>query len=793
MDKNKPTIGSLLTLLNCLFLTAFCSLIYQLVWCRELSHVFGNTAFASSSVLSVFMGGLAIGSLCAGRIIEARKNLSRFLGFLFIMIGLSCISTIFLIRSIGQLQQYLFSVYDGNATLVIRICLFLATSIVLIIPTFLIGIAFPLIVQLYNTVKIGVRESISICYWIDTLGASLGMLIASFVIAPHLGYLKTSIIASSLNVLIGFFVLIFLRIPTEIISTSNVSTSENLPQASELRGVHKKIIFFFFFLSGFAALILEVNWIRHWELVFGSGIHAFAIVIVTFLVGLSLGSLLYNIFLKRIKNQALLFSNIEFLLFVSSILITILFPYLEKVFLKVYYSVDNYTSFITLMGLLCFLILIIPTALMGMTLPALSAVFVSVQHVGKDFGKLYAVNSMGALLGSFCAGFIIIPALGIYKSSFFAGSVYAFVALGFLFFFCNDVARRLKTHLCYIGLFIIMLFLVVTFYLPDHLYTGVFYTGTSYDESGYQEYLKKQRFAASNLRYRRDGIYGQTTVTGKAPNLMLRTNGRIDSGTTGDLASYQSLLGHIPMILRNESADVLNIGFGCGWTVRGVTMHPVLKTIDCVEINPLVIDVNKNVFHSYNDDVIFHPKLNIILNDGRNYLQFTEKKYDVIISEPTDLAGAGTAALFTQQFYLSAKNQLKEGGLMCQWFPSYEVPESGYKIILKTIKSVFSYAYEFDISNVINDGYYDSKLIVATSMPLEIAKQLELQKTTTDGLPENYIRYRVSLIELIKKTIARNNEDIEAYISEVKTINTDDLPVLEFSSSKTRFRKFREE
>jgi spermidine synthase len=774
-------------LLTALFCTAFSSLVYELVWSRKLSYIFGSTALAASSVLAVFMGGLALGSLCGGRILESRKRPFMFLAQLQFAIGISCILTLFVIKWVYGLQTYLFATGNEQVTYGINIMLFVLTSCVLVVPTFLIGVAFPCIVQLYHRSHDLVGQSVSRCYWIDTLGASLGMLIAAFVMVPAIGFFRTSLVASALNFISG--IILFFSFCKAGIHRRQ-SAEPALPTRELQQQLDIKIISFLFFLSGFAALVLEVTWIRHWELIYGSGLHAFAIVVVTFLLGLSLGSLFYNRLLKRIQNQVLLFSIIELSLGAAAVTVTTLFPYMEDVFLKLYYAMENYYSFIVVLSLLCFAILVFPTILMGMTLPTLCAVKVSEYHVGRDFGRLYAVNSLGALAGSFCAGFTVIPALGIYHSSLLAGGIYVFIAFAFLYCFSESRFPRRRTATIFIGILVLTSVAFAKLRKPNHIYTGVFDTGQTYVKPD-QKILERQQRAFKSLRFLKNGTYGLVTVDGPSHNLTLRNNGRVESSTSSGITAYQSLLGHIAMVVHEKASNVLNIGLGAGWTVWAVIKHPFVESIDSVEINPHMVEACKSVFHPYNGDVLNHPKVHTIINDGRNYIAHTKKRYDVIISEPSDLSAGGISALFTKEFYAHVRSALKEGGILCQSVLAYEIVEADHKIILNTIKSVFPYIYEFDMSAITHDEYFKTFLIVASSAPIDVNERLKQRKVQREGEVQKYHSYLVPLIDIIQRSFSRDNKDLEAYIGSTNEFHTDDLPIVEFHVSRDRFRRFR--
>jgi spermidine synthase len=247
------------------------------------------------------------------------------------------------------------------------------------------------------------------------------------------------------------------------------------------------------------------------------------------------------------------------------------------------------------------------------------------------------------------------------------------------------------------------------------------------------------------------------------------------------------------VIIHEKPSNILNIGLGFGWTMGAIVSHPIIQSADCVEINPLIVEVNKNVCHSYNGDVINNPKVRTIINDGRNYVAHTKKIYDVIISEPTDLSSSGISALLTKEFYISARKALNKGGILCQWFPRYEVAERDYKTALNTIKHIFPYAYEFDMAKITNDEYNKSFLIMASQEPIDINKRLQQRKSQCQSDPNEYHSYLQPIIEITQESFSRDNEALEALIADVHQLNTDDLPVLEFHALRDRFRKFRKE
>jgi len=552
------------------------------------------------------------------------------------------------------------------------------------------------------------------------------------------------------------------------------------------------VVLFLFFVSGFAALLLEVTWIRHAGLIYGSGLHAFAVVVVAFLLGLAVGSACYEAFLARVRDQVVLFSVIDLSAGATALLVTALFPRMEAVFLALYHATSSYLVFSLTLVLGLILLLLAPTMLMGMTLPALAAAVASRRQLGRDFGRLYAVNSVGALCGSFLAGFVVIPALGIHGSAWLAAGLYLFVSVAFLVCFRSSAQTLRRVGLAVCG---VLLATAVTYGFlrsPNHLYNGAYYSVTMADPGEWRGIFAKQKELWPYMRFFATGRYGQVAAYGSGSELVLRSNGRIDSSTGPDCRPYQTMIGHIPVLVHRRPRRALNIGLGAGWTVAAMAEHDEVESVDSVEINPLIVDVNRSVFHLFNGDVLNHPKVTSIVNDGRNYVAHTSRRYDVIVSEPPEFWQSGVAALFTREFYRAADRALNEHGMLCQWFPRYEVAEEDYRLALKTLRTVFSHTYEFDMARITGDTRYQSYLILASKQPVPVQARLAEHRSRVAALGDAQAEARARLIGLVERAYSRNDEELGAYVASVETVNTDDRPILEYRAARYRFRKFRD-
>jgi spermidine synthase len=776
--------GRVAILLLVLFWTTCSSLVYQLVWGRKLSHVFGTSALAECTVLAIFMAGLALGSLYGGALLARAKKPSRFLAMLELAIGASCLLALLAFSLIERYYQQLLSLAGGSASYPFVILLFIAASAVLIVPTFLVGVAFPAIVELVHRERARVGRTVGSCYMVDTIGGAAGMILAAFFLIPRIGFLSVSVGASLVNVALGLLVLIGFR------DTGRVA---NVPAAVEppasLSG-NRALILFLFFWSGFAALFFEVLWIRHVSLIYGGSLHSFAIVVVSFLLGLGLGSWCYNLFLKQVVDKVRLFVLTMLLIGLSGILVTAFLPRLETLFLTVYHSVDSYSQLVLSLAALCVGVLLLPTLLMGATLPVLSSLYAAPATIGKDVGRLFAVNSFGALLGSFIAGFFIIPWLGIEHSAFVAGGIYIAVALIFLFKF----ATSRKTLRATFALALLLCGLAIPAYLGlhkrDHLYNGVFYLATIYDE--YFDYAENQTDALNSLLFLKHSPYGQIAVFGEdKDSIVITNNGKIDASSDPAGMGPRHMLAHIPILLHEDARDVLAIGLGGGWTLAAILRHEV-DSADVVEINPAVVEANRTVLSDYNGNALAQPRVGVIVSDGRNYLANTSKRYDVVISEPPEIWVGGVSSLFTREFYLNVRRALREDGLLCQWMPEYDMSPTDYRMALNTIKQVFPFVYEFDMQRITGLDDFREYVVIGSQRELNIEERvgsLRFQLALADDANRDYM---LEMLDEIQRTASRSNAEIDRFIVGMDQINTDDLPILEFHTLRNRFRKFRE-
>jgi spermidine synthase len=332
------------------------------------------------------------------------------------------------------------------------------------------------------------------------------------------------------------------------------------------------------------------------------------------------------------------------------------------------------------------LVLLPTTLLIGATFPcAVAACAAPSEHIGQDVGRLYALNTRGAIAGATVAGFVLVPALGIH-ASIKAGIVINLLLAALL---CIPGPRPV-TRWRWGGGGVALAVAAAAVFIPawDQQLMS---TGPAIYAKAYLEQSKTAGMSAAlrtdELLSYRDGPSATVAVTRDGDQLSLRVNGKVDASTNPADMPTQLMLGHLPLLLHPDPRAVLVIGLGGGTTAGAVARHPA-ERLDVVEIEPAVIEASA-FFTRENGDVLKDSRLRMTIADGGNYLLTTPERYDVIISEPSNPWIGGIASLFSVEFFELARQRLRPGGIMAQWVQAYSLPPVDYQMIVKTFGSVF--------------------------------------------------------------------------------------------------------
>ena len=699
--------GFFALVLACFFVSGLTGLTYEILWTRMIVKIIGSSPFAVSIVLTVFMGGLGLGSYLAGRSIDRIKDprkLIRIYGVLELCVGCYGLVLPFLLVAFKPLYAVVYNKLFGHF-LTYNLLTFLGCAVLLILPVTCMGATLPILARFFVTSLSRVGTHVGRLYGLNTIGAAAGSLLCGFWLIDLVGVWGTLLFAVGLNGLIGAACL-FLSArlpkrpapPRETVAVEERTGADRGAASGRSFGSYALVIFA---VSGFCAMAYEVIWIRLLGLVVGPTTYSFTIVLVTFITGLALGAIFFGWLGDRARNPLALLLSTQIAAGLFALLFSQIAGTSQIFFAKLIVQFkDSFASLHLLKTLILFLLMLPPTFCLGATFPLVGKIYTtSLARTGRSIGFAYAVNSAGAVLGSFCAGFLLIPFMGKENGLRLVIAVQLLTALVIAF----RVFRSSRTPLLRwapMALAVIVgLALVSRFpHWDRRMLSKAKYHRLDNPEirnvgwldalfSGPSRVIDREK---PELVYYGDGIGGFTTVLRTVilgdSSYALCNSGKADASYPGDMTT-QALLAHFPLLFHPQPDDVLVIGLASGITAGEVLNYPV-RRLDVVDINEQVVEAS-GYFRRWNGDVLSDPRTRLIIQDGRAHLTMTNRRYDVISSEPSNPWMAGLASLFTKEFFELARDHLKDGGIFVQFTHAYQMDWPTFAMIGRTFSEVF--------------------------------------------------------------------------------------------------------
>lgn len=711
---------TLLALYLCFFFSGVAGLIYEVVWSRYLALFVGSTGAAHIIILSTFMGGLALGAFLFGKWSDrVRKPLMLYAG-LEVGIGLFGLLYPSLFGPIRQFFIVLVKSLGLNPTSVF-VAAMVASALTILIPTTLMGGTLPALSRYIIRSERSIGRHIARLYYLNSFGAVFGSLIAGFWLIQVAGLSLAMVCAAILNLGVAGLAYVLARIEksaplaeskpadtgAEIGGEKTVAStlSRPSPPPPPSRGWNAaRIAIIVIAFSGFASMVYEVAWIRLLTLILGSAASSFALMLAAFIFGITLGSFLLSLKRSdhgyyRILGWAELGIGLTVLL---SLLVYERLPVVMNQWrTSLVPSEHTYPLYHFIQFLFCFLVMVVPTIFMGATLPAASRVVASeLGTLGRKIGTVYALNTVGTLLGAGAAGFFFLPAIGIKHT--LEAAVALNIVLG-LWVLWTDVPRprewyrRPATALAAVVLIVGLYAIAAPGWDARVLTTGTYRIR---DRIGSFRELKELS-AQKEILYYKDGTDATIAIARMiradgSPNLVLLINGKPDASSDRDMIN-QLLVGHLPLLMHPDPESILVVGLGSGVTAGAATLYGA-SNVECVELIPEVLDAAR-FYKDLNHNIVDRPDASVILQDAKTFLQVTPRTYDVIINEPTNPWIAGVASLFTREYYEVARNRLRPGGFFVQWLQCYEILDPTLYSMLYTFNEQFPYSTLFNVSS----------------------------------------------------------------------------------------------
>ena len=754
------------------FLSGTAGLMYEIVWMRLLTLSFGSMVFAVGAVLSSFMAGLALGNFFFGRAADTWKR--PLLGYALLEAGIGL--TALLVPPLLNLARRAVIGYGGATSSFMGQALltFGLSFIVLMIPTALMGGTLPVISRALIRRNKDVAGRVGALYSLNTFGAVLGVALAGLLILPKIGLRNTTLLAVAVNLLVAVTVGILslpLRVP---VAPRSDTPTRKRPKPTYASGLVMASAIGF---SGLASMIYEVSWARSLALVIGSSIYAFNTMLLSFIFGIGLGSLIFAYLFRRRAPSMVLFSYVEVAIGICCFIVVLLFDRLPSLFLRMYDLLAPHVGHLFFGEvLICFLVMLIPTTLFGTTLPMISHIFTAKRRqVGASIGTIYAANTAGCIVGSAGASFALIPILGVEYALKSAIAVNVLVAVSVFLFSTKGRAGKYMFSASAVAL------IALVFAAPKQWNRNVMSIGVAPNAATLERLTKLGSLvdiaSSPKLLYYKEGLNSTVAVLRDEEDVRLLIDGKTDATAYGDLDT-QLLIAYVPLFLHSQPETIMVLGLGSGVSLAASVSFGVRHS-ECLEIEPAVVTASR-FFSEANRNVLESPDVEMILTDGRHYLLATTNRYDVIASEPSNPWMAGISNLFTKEFYEICARRLKPGGIMCQFIHGYNLIPEDFKMVMSTFSSVFPHKQLWSSSFGVDYLMIGSDEEIEVNLD-RIERKMEVEEVASDlegiGI--------TSLTDFLAHFLLAD----EAWDDMIQgsPINTDDMPVLEFSAPKSLY------
>ncbi len=762
------------------FVSGATGLVYETIWLRELVLVFGSTLYATSAILSTFMGGLALGAWAAGRAMDRRRAPPlRVYGLIEIALALYALLVPALLDSLTPVVRVIWEAGGSESFFWLSAGKLGGIAAVLLPPTVLMGATLPVLARQVARREGAIGGEVGALYAVNTLGAAAGTALAGFLLLPALGMAATLRAAAGANLAIGAMALFLAgRVPRPAAAVPGPERNGTSGPASA-REPESWTLLWVFAASGFVAMVLEVAWTRGLVLVVGSSVYAFSLMLVAFLAGLALGSAAFAAVLRRgrLGPRTMLvglLGGAGVLAFSTGWVMQAMPGLFGRIFLSTSLGPAAWFGIQLLMAL----VVMFPTTfLLGGVFPAvLQAHARGLDRVPSSVGRVYAANTLGTILGALAGGFLLVPWLGVADTVVLVAAFELGLALLVAWKLLPGRAPRRLALAAPLAVGLALLPFARPGWDVLLMNSGVYMNLHDLPEGRtWQDFVRGLR-KNNRVVYHREGLTASVLVADHLPSKSryLSVNGKIDASSHADLET-QVLLAHLPLLFHEQPRDVLVIGLASGITVGSAAAHPV-RRIGVIEVERAMLDAAR-LFSEANGAALADPRVRVRINDARNELRFDAGAYDAIISEPSNPWMTVASNLFTEEFFRLARTRLRPGGIFCQWVQAYCLRPEDLRSILAAFRKAFPGVLVFETLKGVD------LLVIGTQEPLRfdlaaLGKRMSELRVQMD-LRRVGVRHPVDLLALFRLG------DLEApRLLAGAPSNTDDNGRVEFAAPR---------
>jgi spermidine synthase len=663
-------------------LSGACGLIYELLWIRSFSAVFGIALHAAGVVIAAFMGGLALGSWFMARRLGSPSSALQLYGRLEISVGLFAIALPWLIQWTTPIYGALYPALGSSplGTLATR---FILSGILVLIPSALLGATFPLMVHAFGAVSSTTGSVAGKLYAINTTGAVAGTL-ASIALMASLGVEGTNLATASVSIAIGAVALLLYRVAAQENAPKPIAQGNQDEQKFD-DGPRRRARPYLALAgaTGFVGLGLEIVWMRALSIFMLDTLLTYAVTLGTFLAGLALGGAAGARLARATDEDRSYLSMVAFAQLAIACL-ALASPTLLRALTGTIGPETGETLEMVLRQLgVAAAIMLLPSALSGATLPLLFAQYArSTGDAAAGSGRLYALNTVGAIFAAVLVGMVLIPTAGTGRTSLLLVLISLAAVVAAVRLDTGVQKKRRRKHKR-------PAMLVATSIAA--LTSVVWLIG------GEDRFFHRNLARGSEVLLQREDSAGLVEVILDDKGIQrLIADRKQEWGATTDLLLHSMRRqGLQQLVLHPQPRTMIEVGLATGINLVPAILHPTIERIDVVEISPAIVEA-AGLFSSTNRNLLEHEKVRVIIEDGRSYLTHTNNRYDIIVLGLFVPYRPMAGYLYSREIYEIGRSRLQPGGLLVQWLPLDQLSDDALRTIIKTFMGVFPQASAFD-------------------------------------------------------------------------------------------------
>ena len=659
--------------------SGFAGLIYESIWSHYLKLFLGHAAYAQTLVLALFMGGMAIGSWLCSLWSQRWRNLLRGYALAEALIGVAAFlfHPVFVAATDSAYASILPALGGEISATMFKWTL---AGLLILPQSVLLGMTFPLMsAGLIRRYPGSPGESLAMLYFTNSFGAAIGVLASGFVLIEAVGLPGTIQVAGALNLALAAAVWALAR-------DAGASAPERAVGGADAgRAQPQRLYLAVALLTGAASFAFEIGWIRMLSLVLGSSTHSFELMLSAFILGIACGGYWVRRRIDSIADPArflgVVLTIMGLLALATLPLYGHMFGAMQLVIQALARSDAGYALFLLASHGIALAVMFPATFCAGMTLPLITLALLRAGQGEKAIGAVYSANTLGSIVGVFFAAHLGMPLLGL-KGLIACGAALD-CGLGLVLVWGTPGADRLRAVAAALALASFAAVLAFVRLDPYKMASGVFRHGDLYTTR-----------EATMISYR-DGKTATVSLMDFGTDRSLRTNGKSDGAVNMDPEGARvsdeitmTLTAVLPLAYRPDATSAAVIGIGTGLTTHTLLGSPALRSVETVEIEPAMAEASRR-FAPRNSNAFADPRSHIVFDDAKTFFSTYNRKYDIIISEPSNPWVSGVASLFTAEFYRLVRRHLNEGGVLLQWFQMYEIDASLIASVLRALGENF--------------------------------------------------------------------------------------------------------